>query len=158
MVHRLEICAEGGAVPPIRAAQARPQIEERDVVVAWNGQHCGPQVVYKRACRAVLRWASALRNVARQHNHIRTLLVGQRAQGFDDRVLLGVLGGIGQQIGSDLHQPFVVTDDTGRCRGQLDLDSVLACFDQRGEQEEEFFLRTVLAVEKLDIVEQENVQ
>ena len=89
VVHRFEICAERGAVPPIRAAQARPQIEERDVVVAWNGQHCGPQVVYKRACRAELRRASALRDVARQHSHIRTLLVGQCAQGFDDRALLG---------------------------------------------------------------------
>jgi hypothetical protein len=59
VVHRFEICAERGAVPPIRAAQARPQIEERDVVVAWNGQHCRPQEVHERACRAELRAKSA---------------------------------------------------------------------------------------------------
>ena len=58
-------------------------------MVAWNGQHGRPQAVHERARRAELGRTSALRDVARQYNHIRTLLVSQRAQGFDDRALLG---------------------------------------------------------------------
>jgi len=47
--------------------QARPQIEERDDVVAWNGQRWRPQAVHERACRVKMGRTSAPRDAAGQH-------------------------------------------------------------------------------------------
>jgi len=88
-VHGFEIVTESRDVPDIGAAQARPQVEQRYVVVARNRQHRRAQTDHESAGCLELRRPCALRDVARQHEKIGPLLPGQRGQRFDDRRLLG---------------------------------------------------------------------
>ena len=54
-VHGLEIRPELDAVPPVRAAQARPQVEQRDVVAPWQSQHGHAKAVREGTSGAELR-------------------------------------------------------------------------------------------------------
>ena len=103
-MHGLEIRPERGAVPPVRATQARPHVEQRDVVVPWHGQHGHAQAVCEGTSGAELRRSSPLRDVAGQHDQFGPLLACQFGQCIDDGRLLGAEVRIGD-LQQDGHPP-----------------------------------------------------
>jgi hypothetical protein len=88
-VHRFERAAEGRAVLRIGAAQPRPQIEQRQIVVAGNRQQRRAQAAHEGAGRGELRGPCALRDVARKHQQIGPQLPRQRLERCHHRRLLG---------------------------------------------------------------------
>lgn len=81
--------AEGPGPARVRARQARPRVEQGDVVVARHRQDRRAQPVDEGLRGAKLAGARALRDVAREHHQIRPLLRRQRDQGLDHRSPLG---------------------------------------------------------------------
>ena len=101
-VNRLEVGAEHLGEARVRAGQARPEIEQGDVVVAGHRQDRRPQSVDEGLRRAELGGSRALRDVAREHHQVRPLLRCEGDQGLDHRRLLGAEVGVGD-VKQDAH-------------------------------------------------------
>ncbi len=88
---------------------------------------------------------------------MRAFNFGFLQQNCDPHFQLGRLDGDGQPGREARHQPVLHILQLLRVRIARDDDLLAACY-QRFERIEEFFLRTCLAGEKLDIVDQQQIE
>ena len=95
-VHGFHIRPEHGGKTPVGPGQPCPQVEQRNVVVAWNDHRRYAQPVHEGPGRPKLFGPGALRDVTREHHHVGLLLRCKGRQRLNNERLLGAEMCVGQ--------------------------------------------------------------